>query len=249
RSAATRARDGAVAAYTSPRTRQARANVALYTRRAAAGAADATRRGSTYVRQQYERDARQTLIVGGVVVAVIVLVLVLLVSALSGGGDDPTASSGNAGAVQPGIGTPAASGTNGGTVASARSSTATAAAAATLPGNPYSETAVLAAMQARGLTPTLSTDAFACDNPGTTPKSYRVSTNGGEQRVVLLIYPDAAAFGRDWVVGAGRPQYRNGACGAGAAVVYFNANVMIVFPQTTNAGVQSQISDAFLTLP
>jgi hypothetical protein len=248
RIAASRARDGVVAAYTSPRTRQARATAAEYGRRAAAGVADASRRGSAYVREQYALDPRRTLIVAGVAAAAVLLILVLLISAL-GGGEDGGTTTGPDGTQQPALGTPAPRGTNGGTTAPAASATPTAATAQPLPGNPYSETAVLAAMQARGIAPAPSNDAFACDNPGVQPKTYRLTGNGAEQRFVLLIYPDAAAFARDWAATGGRPQYRNGNCAAGAAVVYFNVNAMLVFPQTTNAGLQSQLSDAFLALP
>jgi hypothetical protein len=66
---------------------------------------------------------------------------------------------------------------------------------------------------------------------------------------VLLVYEDSASTNNDWVIGGGRPQYRNGACAAGADVIYFNQNVLLVFPQTTSAGLQSQVVDAFLTLP
>jgi len=210
--------------------------------------ADLSRRGSIYVRQQYDRDPRQTLIVAGVAAAVFVLVLVLIVSTFSGGGDSTTATN-EGDSTQPGIGTPLPTGGTNGGAATAAPAAPSAAAAQPLPGTPYSETAVLDAMRSRGLTVAATTDQFACDNPGTTPRTFRVTANGAEQPVVLLVYPDAAAFGRDWAATGGRPQYRNGSCAAGAAVMYFNVNAMIVFPQTNNAGVQQQIADAFLTLP
>ncbi|MEZ4554228.1 MAG: hypothetical protein R3B59_10010 [Dehalococcoidia bacterium] len=251
RSAAVRARDGVVAAYRSPRTRNARTTVAAYARRTAAFASYQTRRGSAYVREQYDIDPRRTLIVAGVAAAVLLLLLVVVVSAIGGGGGgDGTAGTTDSGVQAPALGTPLATGDAAGNGASpAASPTPATATAQPLPGTPYDEAAILAALRSRGLTANATDEAFACDSPGTTPKSYRVSANGAEQRIVLLVYPDAAAFSRDWAVGAGRPQYQNGNCAADAAVVYFNVNVMLVFPQTANAGVQSQISDAFLALP
>lgn len=245
--AAGRTRAGIGAAATSPRTRQAGSTAADYGRRAAAAVADAATRASEYAREQYERDPRRTLIVAGIAALAAVVLLVIVVSSFGGGGGAGEDTPGETG--QPAIGTPLPTGTNGTPAAGTRTPTQTAAAAASLPGTPYSEAAILAALQSRGLNATLTNEPYACDNPGTPPKTYRVASGAGEQRVVLFVYPDAAAFGRDWVTGGGRPQYRNGTCAAGAAVVYFNVNAMMIFQQTTNAGVQAQISDAFLTLP
>ncbi|MGE0227004.1 MAG: hypothetical protein AB7I38_12510 [Dehalococcoidia bacterium] len=250
RTAAARARDGVVAAYRSPRTRNARTTVAEYASRTAAFVSYQTRRGSAYVREQYDLDARRTLIVAGIAAAAFLLLVVIAVSAIGGGDGDGAAGTDQSGGQAPALGTPLATGTGSGDGASPTTSpTPAAATAQPLPGTPYSEAAILVALRSRGLAANAAGDPFACDNPGTTPKSYRVSVNGAEQRIVLLVYPDAAAFSRDWAVGAGRPQYQNGNCAEGAAVVYFNVNVMLVFPETTNAGVQSQISDAFLALP
>ena len=176
------------------------------------------------------------------------LLLLIFVIILLSGADAPSDDTGNSSsslspssaATQPAGAAQTATGSAAG---------AGATAAPLLPGTPYSESSVLTALQSRGLTATLVSDPFVCQNPSTTPKTYRVAAAGAEQRFVLLVYRDAAAMNGDWVIGTGRPPYRNGACATGAAVIYFNLNVLLVVPQTTDAGLQQQVVDAFLTLP
>jgi hypothetical protein len=180
-----------------------------------------------------------------------VLVLLFAFVQLVGGGGGPgTENPPTTSDVQPAGNTqPAGGGAPGATAAAGTESPTPTAPPEPLPGTPYAESAVRSAFQARGLNASIVDQPFTCQGANTTPRTYRVTGGGGQQDAVLLVYQDAATLNGDWVIGGGRPQYRNGSCAANAAVIYFNANLLLVLPQTTSAGLQSQIVDAFLTLP
>ncbi len=210
----------------------------------AAASAAGTRRLSAYAREQFDRDPRRAWIVTAVAGAILLILVFVLITSFGGGdGNDSVGSPSDGASMSPAVTQPAGSAPNTGTAGT------TPAAQQLLTGAPYSEGGMTSALQSRGLTATQVNEPFVCQNPHTTPKTYRVTAAADEQRMVLLVYSDAAAMNVDWVVGAGRPQYRNGSCAVGAAVIYFNQNLMMIFPQTTSAPLQAQIVDAFLTLP
>jgi hypothetical protein len=207
------------------------------------------RRLFAYTREQFDRDPQRASIVAatiGVGLLVLIFAIVMLVS--SGGGSNEGTGDAPAGSDAPSATQPVGAVAPGGTEAATASATAVATPEP-LTGAPYGEAEVTSALQTRGLNAAFVDQPFTCQNANTTPRTYRVNGVGGTQEVVLLVYSDSAAMNTDWVIGGGRPQYRNGSCADDAAVIYFNANLLLVFPQTTSAALQSQIVDAFLTLP
>lgn len=245
--AVNRSREAVVAAATSPQTKRAKQTAREWMQRAAAATADAAQRFSVFTREQFERDPRRAGIVAAAVGVGVVVVLLLSVMALTGGGDDPSADgvTGGPDGAQPSVTQPA------GVPPSPEGETATPSPTATpepLAGTPYSETSMTSALAARGITPTVLAEAYPCAGATTTPRTFEVAGQGGEQQFVLFVYRDSAGMNSDWVIGGGRPTYRGGACAANAETIYFNANVLMVLPETTSTALRTQVVDAFLAM-
>lgn len=246
--AVTRGREVIATAATSPRTKRATRSVREWLQRAAAGTSEGLERFSVFTREQFERDPRRAGIVAAAAAVGLVVILLLGVMAFTGGGDDQPAD---------GVGGPSNGAVSGGATQPAGAATApgveTAMPTPTAPlpplaGAPYSETSMTAALAARGITPAVLDEAYPCTGATTTPRTFEVAAAGGEQQYVLLVYADSAGINGDWVIGGGRPAFRNGACAAGAETIYFNANVLLVLPNTTSADLRTQIVDAFLSM-
>lgn len=242
-----RSREAVAAAATSPRTKSATRTAREWMQRVAAATADAAQRFSVFTREQFERDPRRAGIVAAVAGVGVLVVLVLGIMALSGGGDDPPAGNvaNGPGGSPPSVTQPAGAPPSPGAETATPSPTPPPTP---LAGTPYSETSMTTALEARGITPTVLDDAYPCAGAGTTPRTFEVTGPGGEQQYVLLVYEDSATMNTDWVIGGGRPTYRGGACGADAETIYFNANVLMVLPDTTSTALRTQVVDAFLAM-
>jgi len=247
--AVARTRSGVSAVATSPRTQNAKATGRDYWQRGMSASADRTRRFSAYAREQFERDPQRAWVATAAIAAgilVVIVALAMLIGSVGGGAEEGDSAAGDA--TGPAVTQPAGASAPAATEEASPTPAATETPAP-LAGVPYSESTVANALRTRGLNAALVDDAFVCQNASTTPRTYRVTGAGAEQRAVLLVYPDSATMNTDWIIGGGRPQYRNGSCGADADVIYFNANLLLVFPQTTSTILQAQMVDAFLTLP
>lgn len=132
--------------------------------------------------------------------------------------------------------------------------TAASAPALTPPlaaGSPFSASALLDALAARGLRATALDERVTCAGSAVTPRVYRVAraSGGGEQRAVLLVYDSPTALSAEWTAArGGAPAFRQGACVPGAAGFYWNHNLVLAFPPATDDALRRQTADAFLAL-
>ncbi len=245
--AVSRSRKVIATAATSPRTKRATQTAREWVQRAAAATGDGLQRFSVFTREQFERDPRRAGIVAAAVGVGVVVILLLGVMALTGGGDGPSPDGGqpSGGAVSGGATQPAGAATAPGVETATPAPTAPPAP---LAGAPYNETSMTSALGVRGVTPAVLNEAYPCAGATTTPRTFEVTGPGGEQQYVLLVYADSAGMNGDWVIGGGRPVFRNGTCAADAETIYFNANVLLVLPDTTSAELRTQIVDAFLAM-
>jgi hypothetical protein len=116
-------------------------------------------------------------------------------------------------------------------------------------GDPYSGTEIRNAWSARGLTATVTNEPVPCTNPAVPPRAYSITrANGaaGDQRVVLMVYPTGQAMEDQWTTGSGGARFRNGSCGIGASVVYWNRNAILMIFPITDAALRQSVTDAFL---
>ena len=113
-------------------------------------------------------------------------------------------------------------------------------------GAPYGEAAFTRSLQARGLNASKRPETVGCPQAGVPGARYEATAGPARQAFVVWVYPTTEARARDWAT-AGRAQYQHGECVPGAPV-YWNQNVMLAFEQTTDAGLRSQVVDAFLAM-
>jgi len=130
-------------------------------------------------------------------------------------------------------------------------STAPAAAATTPPtppagdtGAPLSGDRLISAWTAAGLKVEAADQIAACG--ATKPRAYRAN---GSQVAMVFVYASPPALSADWAVERGAPlAFRTGGCLPTGAVTYWNQNIVLSFPQLTDAGVKQQMSDALLRM-
>jgi hypothetical protein len=116
-------------------------------------------------------------------------------------------------------------------------------------GQPYSGEEIARSFATAGLAAGASDDNVPCTNSAVPPRPLRVTRadgSPGEQRVALMVYPSAQAMQAQWAIGGGSARYSNGSCGIGAAVIYWNANAILMIFQITDPALRQQVSSAFL---